>query len=781
MVATLNKKLFTLVQSRNFKECSELIISTSKKTKFDPNIIDETQNYLIQYAVMYGSLELVTTLIKMSCLIDVVDHDGRCLLYYCIKFNHLHIFKALLHYNSSSISADIMGIPDNNGRLPIHHAIQIGTVDSFQELMSNASSIHVLQLKNIIASSNIIPPLHFAIMKDRVDIITAMLQWSKTKTIPFDVNQLDREGQNALALACSLNNTKMVQYCLELKIPHAPSFNQSLPIYSTVENNNLTLFKALLPHCDLTYQNHRGDTLLHHALLYRQHEIVSLILSASTRDSTESMYNLVNINGNTPLHIALIHNVFDVKTIMSPLLTTLVIKSILNIQNSNGDTAFHHIVHQWNDTLQGQLTTHLSKKIINPFIKNYQDIAVIDMIDALSPLAKKCIIDIIIEATVSQLVYSGKSTTDATNLLIQLAHIKDNGIIDEPLVKKLKKEYKLKTIKATEPSTVLKTIVQRKIEKKIPVIKSQQVQSILPDETTAPSDNLFTGMTIDILTGLVQLSRKCGVVVGPVIDTNPVLVDHYGKIGIYKNPNIEFFNVQIHWVYHTLIVPTWFKSFKSLCTDQHRCWIMMISIEGSGPVGHNVQDTGPTESTRTSYQHHSNVIVYDRLINRVERFEPFGHDGPADLYYHAKKLDQELSLLFKSIDPAITYASPKQYLPKISFQALEIMESTQHHIGDPHGYCSVWGLWYAQQRSAANIDKNINSLQNFVDDLLSNVKLNRLSFKHIVRQASLEILPMRTDILAPVTISQWFNLDVTAQQHKSIVGKLKTLFVKSTT
>ena len=95
---------------------------------------------------------------------------------------------------------------------------------------------------------------------------------------------------------------------------------------------------------------------------------------------------------------------------------------------------------------------------------------------------------------------------------------------------------------------------------------------------------------------------------------------------------------------------------------------------------------------------HANYIIYDIEKNIIERFEPHGSTTPPGLNYNPDILDNILITRFKEINEDITYLKPKNYLPKIGFQLLDIFENNKKKIGDPGGFCALWAIWYVDMR-----------------------------------------------------------------------------------
>ena len=70
---------------------------------------------------------------------------------------------------------------------------------------------------------------------------------------------------------------------------------------------------------------------------------------------------------------------------------------------------------------------------------------------------------------------------------------------------------------------------------------------------------------------------------------------------------------------------------------------------------------------------HANMLVYDKKLNSIERFEPHGIYDLNDSY-----IDTQIKQFFESFNDNVKYISPKQFCPKFGPQYIEdIMEKTQ--------------------------------------------------------------------------------------------------------
>lgn len=92
---------------------------------------------------------------------------------------------------------------------------------------------------------------------------------------------------------------------------------------------------------------------------------------------------------------------------------------------------------------------------------------------------------------------------------------------------------------------------------------------------------------------------------------------------------------------------------------------------------------------------HANIVVYDKLSNRIIRFEPYADWELIDTY----QLDEMIINMFKkSIEDikikTLKYIRPGEYLNNTKFQTASREENK--NLGDPGGYCLAWCYWFLE-------------------------------------------------------------------------------------
>ncbi|MBA42901.1 MAG: hypothetical protein CMF62_02690 [Magnetococcales bacterium] len=104
-----NKKLFELIKKQKWIEFNDII---NKNSDIDLNIRDDSNNYLLTYAVLFNNLETIENLVKKGSKMDILDNDGKTILYLPIKYNYEESLKLLLKLNKKSIAIPLIDNQD---------------------------------------------------------------------------------------------------------------------------------------------------------------------------------------------------------------------------------------------------------------------------------------------------------------------------------------------------------------------------------------------------------------------------------------------------------------------------------------------------------------------------------------------------------------------------------------------------------------------------------------------------------------------------------------------
>jgi hypothetical protein len=121
---------------------------------------------------------------------------------------------------------------------------------------------------------------------------------------------------------------------------------------------------------------------------------------------------------------------------------------------------------------------------------------------------------------------------------------------------------------------------------------------------------------------------------------------------------------------------------------------------------------------------HANIVIYDKQLNKVIRFEPYGDF----IYNDAHNLDEHIYNIFKkSLDDvkrkSLKYIKPSDFLDKTKFQTSSMGDNTiEKNLGDPGGYCLAWCLWFLELKLKNPDDDEILLVENAFNKIILNNK-----------------------------------------------------------
>lgn len=732
--------LFKNIREENISDAIKYIRAKSED-ELDINIRDERGIYLINYAIIQNNTELLNAIIEKNPILDITDSDGRSLLYYPIKYNYSKIILILLIYNRSNIGISILDIKDKKGNIPLHYAIIYKNIECLKILLEEGSNVNIIDIDN----NN---SIHLAVYSKVYEICDIIC---KTDII---INAKNSVGENALHIACNLGLIEIVKLLLNngIYIDTQDDDYEFSALHYSVNLNNIPITKLLVKNlANPNLQDFLGNTPLHYAIIEENYEIFNYLLTSEyTKNINVNIYNYEN---KLPIHIALEKNMVDFVKILIP-------GSNLNFQDMEGFSAIHYLF------LNGTWKTirdELKIKKINLFIKNKKNEIPLDYIDKNDI---KEIIEIVSESYLYILRNYNSNWKEEWENKCNKELLLDN--LDKDEIKLLEK-YNVSKVKDQD---ICKEIIYNKImaiyNKKeygcgitsYPVKKNKICINL--DNTSKVEFCSFTGITLDILIGLIYLLQKhsfASSTINANFIENDELCNYYKSIGIMTRIKCEFLNFEIVWIQQKLHFSTDFeKNFEQIIKKPKKRFIII-------PLGIELKIGS-----------HANYLLYDKKLNQIERFEPYGATSPPNFNYNSALLDQILKSKFEKLVTNIKYIKPSDYLPKIGFQFLDSAEKKSHKIGDPGGFCALWAIWYVDQRlTYYDIDRKM-----LVNKMLKEIKLRNISFKDLIRNYSKNIIKIREDIFssANITINDWLNDQYNDKQINIIIASISQIIEK---
>lgn len=723
--------LFELIRNHKWKKFIEII---NKNDELDYNLYDSNGNYFITYAVKFNNPFILKFLLSKDCRIDILDSNERCILYESIENDYYEITNILLEHNSKTIGIQLVDIRDNNDNIPLHYAIKKNNLNTIKLLIKYNSNVN---FKDKYGYNS----LHIAVRSKSFDICNEIIKYIN------NIDDITTSGETALHISINFQYNDLTKLLINKKanINKVDNNNKFSPLHYAITWNNYEIIIELLKNnADVNLQDIYGNT----ALIYTIKEDYLNIFNILKNYQYNA--NLWNIDGRLILHEVLIKESENNDIYINELLD----KTNLIIQDSDGMSCLHYLVKL---NIWKQYINILETKKLNIFLKNLNGKMPIDYISTED-------IDYFIDMIVNGYMYSLQN--EKKNWINEIDLICSRNLKD--LSTQEKKKLNINSeLNSSDTLKQCKLIIKNKIINIIELVKNNKItvcESSYPLYIKNPIDiNLnnvvnvctFTGSTMDVLFGLIYLLQKhkntC-TVLGKNHIKNTKLCKFYKSLGLIMRNKCEFINFEIVWIQYKLFIIDNFQIMFKKCLDSDAQFIII-------PIGIEMKKGA-----------HAGYLIYDKIINEIERFEPHGKDAPNGFNYDPNMLDDILEMNIKDIDSSITYIRPSQYLPTIGFQILDIHETDNSKIGDPGGFCAPWCIWYVDQRiTYNNYDRN-----SLIDNLINSIRSNGISFREMIRNYTYEILKIRDKVLnsAGIEINDWLNDQYTNTQLNTILNNI---------
>ena len=734
------KEIFNLIIKQKFKELYK-IIKTGKLSNFD--FKDNNHNYFIQYIVNYNQYNILQLILDakntndINIRLDILDIDGRSLLYNCIKYNYTNLFNILIQFNKLQIGISIIDIKDTLGLTALHYTIIYNNFDMFKILIENQGDPYIV-------SKDGFNVFQMCLIYKRNNILVYLIE-SK-----LNLNFTSLNGETLLQLAINYENTDIATKLLNssINLNNRDTMFGLNALQQTIILDNFNLYKQLLnTTIDLNSSDFYGNTPLHYILIDKRLDYLPLLL-----EKQNIYFNIVNINGEIPLHILLDIDInllvpnsdstnTESNSIDMSILTKIILESDLNIQDNQGITCLMKIIKL---NLHNTFRDLLVIKPLNFFIEDNSTNTIILTDD---------IIIILVESYYNQIKIN-----------------KDELIIDWEKWCNIGSFDKLKEIITTDISgktseEICKSKIKSIITKEKRTLPKLSNMELVLDNGIFTNFCSYTGLPIDILFGLLLLKQEfkikgLSLIIDYPLTINKALELYYKNIGVNQQYKIDFSNIEIVWCYQKLFYPSYFTEELTKVLKYAKYICIPIGIEIS---------TGS----------HANMLFWDVRNKTIERFEPNGSNYPIGLNYNPELLDTLLNKKFKQFDPNIKYIEPYKFLPSISLQILEDLETPKcKKIGDPNGFCAVWCIWWVYQRML-NIDNNKLNVYNFASEFIKIIKFDNKSFKSIIRNFSKRITQLRDSYLKKynLDINDWivsnYSDEILNNMEKEIFNNIK--------
>ena len=677
--------IIDLIKNKKIKELKTMLIQDED---INLNVKDDNYNYFIYYVLIYNVDEIIDLILSRKIRLDILDTDGRTILYIPIKFSYNMILEKLILKDSQNIGISILDIKDKVGLTAFHYSIIFNNYEGFILLLNNNTDILINNNQNINA-------FHICIQYGRLKFFIELV--NRIPTLDFYTSN----NESILQFALIKEQYDFIPIILKKKINinSQDNVNGLTALHHAIIKNQKNIVIDIINYgANLNIQDYYGQTSLSYAISEKYDDIILLLLKYNP------YFDLTDIDGNTPLHLYL-----DTEYINKDILEILILKTNLNIQNNNGITCLKRLIDLY---LFVPYKHILVKKELNFYIQDHT------------------------EHDMSYIFNDSEILKIAIDSYYNIIMNKKDNLIDDwekwcsnELLDKLKL---LKTGKNTSEDICKNKIKDAILNEKRSYPKFSNLNLEL-DNGIFVNTCYYTGLPIDIMASLVFLHQtfnknKFGLILDYPLTINEPLEKYYQKLGIDYPYKLEFSNCEIIWSFQKIFYPTFFDFEIQKKINEYNYLAIPIGIELINGA-------------------HANILFIDNINKTIERFEPNGINNPVGLNYNPALLDNILENKFS--DYKLKYIRPSEYLPSIGFQILENIEGEKcKRLGDPNGFCGVWCIWWVYHRMK-NIKINNKDLVNY---LIQHIKFYNKSFKNIIRNFSQYIADVRDGLLKKVNI-----------------------------
>ncbi len=254
----------------------------------DPNISGEEVQTPLHYAVDYGCIDIVKSLLKSDRIdVNARDDDGRTPLCAAAGCYHNDIVTLLLESNVIEINAR-----DNGERTPLHIAVERGCSDIVASLIKS-KKIEINARDNGERT-----PLHIAVERGCSDIVASLIKSKK-----IEINARDNYARTPLHIAAMSNSIDIAESILSkegVDIDIQDAAGKTPLHYASEESYEGLVDILLLKKAKVDIKDNDDYTPLHYAAHYGHLQTVCSLVGCTQDINCQDF-----LGGDTALHFAL--------------------------------------------------------------------------------------------------------------------------------------------------------------------------------------------------------------------------------------------------------------------------------------------------------------------------------------------------------------------------------------------------------------------------------------------------------------------------------------------
>lgn len=165
---------------------------------------------------------------------------------------------------------------------------------------------------------------------------------------------------------------------------------------------------------------------------------------------------------------------------------------------------------------------------------------------------------------------------------------------------------------------------------------------------------------------------------------------------------------------------------------------------------------------------HANILLYDKVENTIERFDPYGNIP----YGNPDEMDDFLEEKLKSIiNDKLVYLRPSDYMDKVSFQIISNEDDKKNKkFGDPMGFCLAWIYWYVEMRI---MNENVKP-KILVSKLIKKINDSKYTFMEYIRNYA-DVLDKEKNMLlrrGGINEKNFYNDTYTVEDINKIINQM---------
>lgn len=701
------------------------IYNLLKNKKIDSYNKIANGNIILHYASIHNNSKLIKYFLTNDLnAFNKSNDDGDSPMHLLAKYNYTTLLKDILIKNSEGLNLlnnkgeNILNILYSN-----HSFIKWALEYLNGKIIVDDNEGQNIVTKNIKKTKNK--------TDDSYKIITLLI-----KDKPEEINNYKK---NSL-LCYSIENNK--NHVVDLLLENNYNVNQKdfkymAPLTYAVINNDYSLIKRLLKKgADINYNGPEGDqNSMIYAINNGDEKLIKILLDHGFN------LNSHNRNLDTPLHYALSKKN---KNLKSSTISTLIYYGDMNLKNTDGITPLHLLCKYHSIENFSELIKH---KELDIFIQDNKRKSPLDYIKGndIYPF-----LDTVIYSYISLLdgkidninkCKKGNMSKDCQLELKKYIFQTKRSIPIKEDKKLVKSKIKMISgisvnhglFNADTLHNMIYTVILLKRYKNLCIPYQYFNQDRYINDKIKLSNNIIKSDSDKIITDLIHIYTE------NFYELTPYLIVWKNINQYYVHDNLKFmlkkclFNQSVRFVFLKLSLLTNFNTL------------------------------------------HANIILYDKLNNTLERFEPYG-DVP---YIESNELDKFIENLGRQyINTNLKYYSPKDIMGNVGFQVIS-NDSKQYvkKLGDPFGYCLAWTIWYIEMRINNPQTDPINLIKNMKDNIVNSSKNDTAEslFISFIRDYSAILDKLKNEFMmnAGISVGSVYNLVFDNEDEKKIISKMK--------